>query len=623
MGSFNVEEHIPAFSMWKMLNETVPVLRKGDCSEASIKKLASIIQSKEGSSIFICQKDQSVLFQQFQNISDNYKSFTTWILGQFFYLLSLEKFENVHSIIIDVQLYILNQLSITQLHVYQDLTEQYMQAFLNLLQYFQGNTDNNLILKIFLPDNYKELEEKLDLQQVFVEISSKSQCITTLKMVMKFIKLILKECFIFCSFGRNTFQVLDGLLVLLGQSEELLRVNTAEIFIEIIQISRKEMYNCNLNVIKRFMEFSSLFEQYIYNVYDSQIIIKDCKLMEHFECLVVSYLELHKDWNFKNIDRVQEYIFKTQFEFHIEIKPTFNVLVHCNNNIKDITDIETHKIIFQAAKINQVSLFCYLKSHILEELLKYESRSLDIKAYNEEVSPTYFKLHGEIFKNIAELNCQKDCSFEKFVIYFKYLSNMLIDIKLNVLKHREHNQKVLFFEEINLIHEFLVKFANHQDICKNFNVPLKQIFDFLITFTLVAHPKNIECIFVFLTTPFLNNLNVKHESNNVEFIGGNWELKKYVQDFCKYLLSQTNQDMTIFLEYMKQFFVIISTGLFDVVNCQINNIEMCFGKIVTALLDLRDFEITSLVSNQNKKVFLLMFHIFLGVRNCAICSNYF
>lgn len=38
-------ENIPAFSMWKMLNETVPVLTKGDCPETSVKKLATIIQS--------------------------------------------------------------------------------------------------------------------------------------------------------------------------------------------------------------------------------------------------------------------------------------------------------------------------------------------------------------------------------------------------------------------------------------------------------------------------------------------------------------------------------------------------------------------------------------------------
>lgn len=88
----SLEERIPAFAMWKMFNDTVPALSKmEEHPEGNVKKLANIINSEEFSGIFVYNNTQSLEPEEYIAISHMYKSFTEWLLGRFFYLLSYEK----------------------------------------------------------------------------------------------------------------------------------------------------------------------------------------------------------------------------------------------------------------------------------------------------------------------------------------------------------------------------------------------------------------------------------------------------------------------------------------------------------------------------------------------------
>lgn len=86
-----IEEMIPAFSMWKMFNETIPALFKMENCESNVEKLVKIIKSEEFSNIFVCNYETTWTFEKYEAISNKYKSFTVWLLGRFFYLLSYEK----------------------------------------------------------------------------------------------------------------------------------------------------------------------------------------------------------------------------------------------------------------------------------------------------------------------------------------------------------------------------------------------------------------------------------------------------------------------------------------------------------------------------------------------------
>lgn len=88
----SLEERIPAFSMWKMFNDTVPALcRMEEHPEPNVKRLANIINSEEFSNIFVYNNTHSLGLEEYTTISRMYKAFTEWLLGRFFYLLSYEK----------------------------------------------------------------------------------------------------------------------------------------------------------------------------------------------------------------------------------------------------------------------------------------------------------------------------------------------------------------------------------------------------------------------------------------------------------------------------------------------------------------------------------------------------
>lgn len=591
MNSIIVEEHIPAFSMWKMLNETVPVLRKNDCSEASIKKLTSIIQSKEGSNIFISHKDPSVSFEQFQEINNCYKVFTTWILGQFLYLLSLEKLENLHEIIIDAQLSILDQLSKTQVHIYCELSHQYSRAFLQLVEYYNSNTQNTLFrLTIFVPENHKDLEEKLNLQQVYVEISSKSQCKNLLEKLTRFINYILKENFIYYSFEDDTYEVLDSLLLLIHQSNDSLRIKVIEIFIEILNKSRTEFYIYNSNIQTRILLFSNLFEQYVYKIYDSQITLNGSNLQQ-FEYLVMAYLKLERKWEkcIKNFQKIQQYTFQRQFDSKCKIKPCDKIL----NIIQTIEIERSFKI--DPGDITQSTLFYGFKMTIYNEIFNYEVKTSELKAFSPDISWTYSKIYNKLVNRFTQIECQDGtCAINEFLKYFKNISNMLIELKIELFKHKDVFKNIQFFDEIELIHIFLSKISS-KNTCNHSNVTIEELLDYFMAFILVTNSRNILCIFEFIMQPLMNALNIKSDNVTNDFIGGDWELKKLNNTFHKYLLCK-NVSKHLLLKYVNHFLSIMAMGFIDFPNSQMKNVVILYIKVCETILENGDPPLVHLVS---------------------------
>lgn len=136
------------------------------------------------------------------------------ILGQLFYLLGCERFSKLHDVIVDTQLCVLDQLSHTQLHIYQEISEEYSKAFDLLIGYWRQPNDH-LILELFVPQPFDDLSEKLDLTQTFMDISSKPKCLMVLDKLIKFIGFFLMEEFSFYSLHKYTHKNLDNLLFVL------------------------------------------------------------------------------------------------------------------------------------------------------------------------------------------------------------------------------------------------------------------------------------------------------------------------------------------------------------------------------------------------------------------------
>lgn len=155
-----IEDQIPAFSMWKMFNDTIPALFELDNCEDNVERLGNIIKSDEFSNIFVYNHNPNLSMAESEFLLSKYKSFTVWLLGRFFYLLSSEKLARIHETIVDAQLRILQLMSMTQPHVYQELVGEYCEALKTLTNYLRDCSGVKFNLKVFIPQQHDELKGK-------------------------------------------------------------------------------------------------------------------------------------------------------------------------------------------------------------------------------------------------------------------------------------------------------------------------------------------------------------------------------------------------------------------------------------------------------------------------------
>ncbi|CAH0564187.1 unnamed protein product [Brassicogethes aeneus] len=158
-----------------MINETVPDLLK-DCSEGSLKRLANIIQSKEHSNIFIYDKDPNLSYENYEDIINKYKAFTTWLLGQLLYVISCEKVSKIHDLIVKTQLTILDSLSKTHLNVYSELASEYAKTLELLVNICISDVNNNK-LEVFIPKVHDDLSKKLNLSPSFIKVNQNASVV--------------------------------------------------------------------------------------------------------------------------------------------------------------------------------------------------------------------------------------------------------------------------------------------------------------------------------------------------------------------------------------------------------------------------------------------------------------
>lgn len=153
-----IEETDPAFSMWKMFNDTIPALFKLENCEGNVERLGNIIKSDEFLNIFVYNHNPLHTMEENESISSKYKSFTVWLLGRFFCFLSSEKLARVHNTIVDAQLRILHLMSVTQHHVYQELAGEYCTALKILTSFLKNSSDVKFNLKVFVPQQHPDLK---------------------------------------------------------------------------------------------------------------------------------------------------------------------------------------------------------------------------------------------------------------------------------------------------------------------------------------------------------------------------------------------------------------------------------------------------------------------------------
>ncbi|CAH1959456.1 unnamed protein product [Acanthoscelides obtectus] len=588
-------------SYWKMFNEMVPEIRKAECSESGVKKLANIIQSREFSNIiFICTKDPCHTFEKYQDICNKYKAFTTWLLGQFFYFLGSEKFLKVHDIVIDTQINILKHLSKTKLHIYNELYKEYSKA-LEMLVDFYNSPQETLKLEVFVPEQFDDLSTNLDLTQAFIEVSSESKCVSILEKMMKIIELFLSENFTFYSFDENTTRNLDCLLAMLGSKNLSMKLSIVDIFLSILNNKTFDLVDVNTIIKRKLTLFTMLYEQLVYKVYNEEIWTTTDD-MHKFENGLVRFFDIigKSNW-FICLNNLHAFVYKKSLESkgcvpsqEVQVASLKKSQQHHNRG----------NYIHLIAQFHNSALVYSVENDICKDILQTEHTSDLTKVYRMDVSKIWCHLSKSILENMDLIKCTKNkCLLGPFLKYSEQLTSMVMRIKIKALQN-DVNTALQFFDENTLLQSFLSKYTSHIEVC-GVNRHLPDIYNFFMNVCLLTHKQNLAAIFGILVSPLLKRFCSKNENCFSEFTYRYTGDTNMLMKSLYRKLFAANIDCFISLKSVVTFFEVISSGLVEVNNHQLQMIEKTFMEICKGVFDMREPEFICEVNECETKMQVL------------------
>ncbi|RZC32904.1 serine/threonine-protein kinase ATR, partial [Asbolus verrucosus] len=572
----SLTDEIPAFSIWETFSETIPALMSTRPSEKSVEHLAKIIKSGDFSNIFVYNRDSSQSFKSHQKITDKYKCFTTWFLGRFFYLLSCEKLSKSHSIYVDIQLCILDQLSKTQLHVFVAMAQEYSDALASLTAFIKSS-DNDLELNVFIPAKNEDLNERLNLTPVSIEINKKN-CEDFLLKLFKFIRYILNQNFDFQNFDAVTSRNLDDLLFLLSTSSFAIKLEILSIYLELVKkIEWKS--DCDCVITHKMDLFALFFEQTIYGVY-SQKFQAAPKKIEEFEALLTQFLELNEH-NEKFL-KINYFLLNKGLDCD-ELIPSQNIQKMCKKmRKKPLFGSRDFPDCVRCALANyNTSILCGLKTEIINDISNYRHENeggQEVKVY---VIPGKWSIfHQQFSKNLDDFDCKRSCLVRQFLEFFIELTRVLIEVRIDL----KNSIKIGFFEEVIFV-KTLTVLNQHLNNCEEGRFDDCNIFNLFLNFSFISNAWTLSTFFdIFAFAITKSTISQNSALRAVD----NGRYKKEMSDFFKSITNTTLTPNAIF-EFLNRFLTRISSGLFE--PRQIHDMEMAYLKICKQFMDSQNAQV--------------------------------
>lgn len=586
------------FPTWKMVDELVDTLLKpGATDKNSIQTLANMAMSEQFSRTFIYNKEAGISFQEYEAIVDKYQTFTTWLLGQFFYLLSCDNNE----IIVDAQLSIMNQLSRTQVHVYAYLADEYCRA-LNILCGYLKDGSKPRKVDVFEPKRQEELSRSLNLKSATIELTSKKTCLQLIKKLLKIVKDVLIESFTFHCLDQATFTALDNLLFLLRNEHGGLEVFA--VFIDLLGRLNYNIDHLGLETTQAFKAFFSLFEQYVYDFYGNGNKTNVDK--NAFEDLLFLYLEecrgLKADIR-QNDARIASFLIKFSLERPPELSPGkelrmasaqyFSPPVYC----LAMTNIST------VISRNDSAIFPLLEEQIFQETCSYmTSHSHATIVEVMEISDTWKQFCVALNSSWGALQCStSQCQMQARLEFFVDICANLLRIKLRIYsRFNSSESNVNFFSGSVIVPKVLSNIAKHSVSCHSLIKPLK-VLDFLVKHLGVTECKNLEIVFHLISCRVLPGSLPNNYQGPVEERS---KLKADISCLYEFLRGNNHISSADVLAKTTEFFDILSSGLVKILNE--GHMELIEALQLSALKNLRNSEDPQVLSQVLKSVPVLL-----------------
>ncbi|XP_050294547.1 serine/threonine-protein kinase ATR [Anthonomus grandis grandis] len=574
-----------AFPMWKMLDELVDSLlsKPGPIDKKAIQSLTNTCMHKKFIPTFICQKDPTISFKEYEDITEQYFSFTSWLLGHFFYLLSRDDDE----ILVDAQLFIIDQLSRTQLHIYARFEEEYCKASEILCGYLADHS-KDVVVNVFDLKKHKELSKKLHLKSALIELKSKQMCLKLIEKLLRVLKFILLESSILGIGTEHASQsILKDLLFLLSEGHFELKI--FDIFSSLLGRVNYNIGDCH-SILRLFF---SLFEQFLYDFYNNQ---NPTKISESlFDAVLVQYLEtcysLKADIG-QNNERITSFLVEFCLsKQHLKVQPCDRVKeLICKYPNKSENFYCNEAFVDKMVYYNEHNVMHLMAPKILEEISSYHDNHTKASLIDVfEASATWKLICNKINLHWSDQKCTNlSCTLQPRLQFFIKIFPILLGIRIKLKKV----SSITFFNGNIVIPHLLSHLAKHYANCSHL-LQIEPIMETLTEHLSVSECQNMDIIYHLIGGKLLMETCYKATgSMPTNYIGPVQERAKLRADigFLYEALSNDKRLSTAdVLKYINRFFYWVLSGLIKNFNrSQIDQIELLHMKVLKNLRKSED-----------------------------------
>lgn len=541
---------LPVFSMWETLSETISALTNTKASERSIEHLSKIIKSRNFSNIFVYNGDPSQSFEEYQRISVCYKSFTTWVLGRMFYMLSCEPVTTSHNNYVNIQLSILNQIANSQLHFYCELVDEYYKIFNTVTQFMRSGGENKLFLDPFKALQYVDICEKLNLSQNPIEVTNTNQDVFILHL-FDFI-----NSFIAHSEYREE-KLYKDLIYLLSEKSFRIKMKVIEVFLTIRQQSGPNtFFESERQVI------ASLIEQLIYIIFDNKIILNNNKKSQ-FEALISIFLKNNK--REEQIYKICKFIFEKSLGDGALI-PSQDLQKTCEEILakSEVSSIYFKDISLAAFKKHKTFAFCGLKRDILDTINKLRLTDEGIQEAHIYELGQWGEFYKLLLEDFRSFTCTTICKLEESSKFLYEIFKIFTEIRIQFA----HELRVIFVDEIQFFIQLLQIINQHFSGC-SIGISYESIYELFLQLANIFYDSTLlVCIFNIFSARFSRRINQTIKSA---------QHKSELDQFLQYIPLFTLESDIVF-GYLTQFLVYVSCGFAQLI--QIQDMETIYIEII-------------------------------------------
>ncbi|XP_071056684.1 serine/threonine-protein kinase ATR [Onthophagus taurus] len=570
-----IKDKIPAYSTWEIFYHTIQLLEQEPC-ETMISKLTEIVNSENLTNIFVYTSTSDESYKHQEEMSQQYKSFTIWLMGKFFYLLSCESLIGVHAKLIDAQLKILHLIKITEPCSYNHLSLEYSNLLKKLNNY---NSNKTLNIEIFNPNL---TSEEMVLNGVTIEINSQTKCECLKEQVLIFLNdtLIRKISY---SIDTNLYKDLDLLIHILKEDKVSLKISVFEVIKNIFKVDIIRV-NAFPNELKdKFRLIFELLEQFCNNIFSSKTKLKDDEFNK-FKTILFYLLNqnnyVHHKINISKliINQLKSGEFSNTFSDDF-VRICYKLIE--NTSIEDNFD-------FNQINIDSVCNLEQSRIKLKDDLFKCLNKLNNTNLCVEDISETWKTILRGLNLKLEPINCvNKNCVLKKTLKFIHQLCEIALKLRY---------ESVIFFN-VKKVAKINIEFFNNQFFLsvisfinqhiKNcvVQLPVKEFIGIVTLFPAIASNENVHIYFHIIAYQYLtlfyktsNDLPYNF-SGNIDKSQGNINLKLLYNNLAYY---QETKDETV--SNLINFIRILSSDLInDLDDISKHNVQVNCLKIITEI----------------------------------------